>query len=532
MHFLNWSLARKAGQLVVGGFNGKEITGEVRKLVQHYHIGGVILFNRSIESPAQLRVLTGSLQELAKSGNEDWVPLLIAVDQEGGSNIHVKEGITLTPGNMAMGAAGDAEGVYRMARISGKELRALGINVNYAPDMDVNNNPMNPVIGIRSYGEDPHLVARLGAAAIRGYQESGIAATAKHFPGHGDTRTDSHLDLPVIPYSMERLEKLELIPFKAAIEAGVDLMMTAHIVFSELEPEGVPATLSNRVVTGLLREKLQYDGVITTDCLEMKAIHDNYGTAEGAVRAIEAGVDMVLVSHTFTEQVKAIEAIIQAVRTGRISEERINRSLGRILNMKKRRNMWNVEIDLEQANKTIELPESAAAVRELVGKSITMVKEGGVLPLNPEQSILVVRVKHQLHMGGDDPTVLPHTLVQELRSYCGNVTEIVVGSNPSDEEINTAMKVASQSDQVIVQTSNTLRFPSQGIMVRKLVENHERVVAVSVRNPYDLNAFPQVKTYIACYEDLPITLELLAEILIGNKKASGKLPVTLETGEH
>lgn len=525
MNISNWSLARKVGQLVVGGFGGKEITQEVRSLIQEYHAGGVILFSRSIGTLEQLSVLTSQLQELAVAGGGS--PLLIAIDQEGGNHIHVRDGMTLTPGNMALGAAGDEEGVYQAARISGQELRALGINVNYAPDVDVNNNPLNPVIGIRSFGEDPQLVGRLGAAAVRGFQDAGITATAKHFPGHGDTSTDSHLDLPTIPHSMERLKSLELVPFEYAIEAGVDMIMTAHIVFSELEPEGVPATLSRRVVTELLREQLQFAGVITTDCLEMKAIADRYGPAEGAVRALEAGVDLVLVSHTYAEQINVIRAILAAVETGRLTEERIELSVRRILAMKQRRRMGEPREAWTQTAGTIGLPASRAVVRELAERSVTLVKNEGMLPLDSSLPTLVVRVRHRLHMGEDDAAEPAVTLAAELGVRFSDVQEVVVGSAPNAEELDLVMEAAGKAGQIVVLTSNALYFPEQAELVVLLGSVPAALVAASMRNPYDLSAFPEVPAYLACYEDLPNTLQALAGILDGRQQAKGKLPVTL-----
>ncbi|MBW4080977.1 beta-N-acetylhexosaminidase [Paenibacillus sp. S150] len=525
MNISDWSLEKKVGQLVVGGFSGREITEEVRSLVQEHHAGGVILFSRSIGSLEQLSGLTTELQELAGAGGG--APLLIAIDQEGGQNIHVREGVTLTPGNMALGAAGDEEGVYQAARISGQELRALGINVNYAPDVDVNNNPLNPVIGIRSYGEDPQLVGRFGAAAVRGFQDEGITATAKHFPGHGDTSMDSHIDLPTIRHSMERLESLELVPFQRAIEAGVDMIMTAHIVFSELEPEGVPATLSHRVVTGLLRERLQFAGVITTDCLEMKAIADRYGPAEGAVRALEAGVDLVLVSHTYAEQVNVITAILEALKTGRLTEERIELSVRRILAMKERRRMGEPQGGWPQIAGSIGLPASRAVVRELAERSVTLVKDEGVLPLDPGLPTLVVRVRHRLHMGSDDTAEPAVTLASELAASFPDVQEVVVGAASDAEERSAVTARAGAAGQVVVLTSNALYFPEQAELVAQLGSLPAVLVAASMRSPYDLAAFPDVPAYLACYEDLPNTLRALAGILAGRTTARGRLPVTL-----
>jgi beta-N-acetylhexosaminidase len=239
---------------------------------------------------------------------------------------------------MVIGATGQASFARKAGRAIALQLKSSGINMDFAPVLDVNNNPLNIVIGVRSFGSDPYLVANMGVAFIKGMQKEGIASCAKHFPGHGDTAADSHLELPVVEHSRERLEKVEIYPFKEAIKAGVDSIMTAHIYVPALEPaDGVPATLSSNILTGLLRKELGFEGVIITDCMEMKAIADNFGTVEGAVMAIEAGADIVLISHTIGKQKAAIEETIKAVKKGRITEERISESVLRILKLKRKR---------------------------------------------------------------------------------------------------------------------------------------------------------------------------------------------------
>ncbi|KAF4325166.1 hypothetical protein G195_001310 [Phytophthora kernoviae 00238/432] len=223
------------------------------------------------------------------------LPLMISVDQEGGMVARIdKEGVTQVPGNMALGATGNPEYTLECAQILGHELKSIGIDMNLAPVLDVNNNILNPVIGVRSYGENAESVAAHGAAAIKGYQSRGVAATAKHFPGHGDTAVDSHLGMVTVPHERNRLEQVELLPFRRAIEAGVDAIMTAHVIFPAIEPEPIPATLSRKVLTGLLREEMGFEGIIITDCLEMHAISKPYGVAEAAIRAVEAGADLIL----------------------------------------------------------------------------------------------------------------------------------------------------------------------------------------------------------------------------------------------
>ena len=332
----NMSLAEKVGQLFQVGFHSKTIDKEIEDLIKNYHIGGVIYFSRNIENLEQTSILSKNLQELALN-NGAGIPLFISVDQEGGKVRRIKD-LTYFPANIEIGATGDKELSRKAAAVTGKELKELGINVNLAPVLDVNNNPSNPVIGSRSFGADPELVAEMGVAYIEGLQEQGVVATAKHFPGHGDTAVDSHFELPVINHDRERLDQIELYPFKKAIEAGVDSIMVAHIYFSDIEPvAGMPATLSKAVLNNLLREELNFEGVIITDDLEMGAITNFFGTAAAAVKTIEAGSDIVLISHSYDKQKKAIKAVIAAVKNGIISEKRIEESLKRIIKLKGKR---------------------------------------------------------------------------------------------------------------------------------------------------------------------------------------------------
>ncbi|MEC0154763.1 beta-N-acetylhexosaminidase, partial [Paenibacillus macerans] len=330
------TLEQKVGQLFICGFHGTTPDEHIRTLIRQYHIGGVVYFRRNIESAAQLAGLSRCLQAINREASQ--VPLFISIDQEGGMVARLDhEGMSRIPGNMALGAANDPKLAEQVAALAAREMALLGINFNFAPCVDVNNNPANPVIGVRSFGEDPQLVARHATAAIRGYRSQGVIATAKHFPGHGDTDADSHLGLAVVPHGKERLREVELVPFRRAIAAEVDAIMTAHVIFPAFEPDEIPATLSRRVLTELLREELGYRGLIVTDCLEMQAISRHFGVAEGAVRAIAAGADLILVSHTMTEQIAAIRQVCAAVRSGRLSEERIDAAAARILALKAER---------------------------------------------------------------------------------------------------------------------------------------------------------------------------------------------------
>ncbi|HIE04557.1 MAG TPA: beta-N-acetylhexosaminidase, partial [Candidatus Latescibacteria bacterium] len=305
------------GQMVWVGFHGTEPSEDVERLICDHRVGGVVLFSRNVRTPKQVRELTDSLRELAeRSGHE--LPLVVAVDQEGGGVSCLRDGFTRFPPPMAMGATGSLEVVRKAFGVIGRELRTVGVGVDFAPVLDVNTNPENPIIGTRSFGDDPELVAKLGEEAVRGLQDEGVVATAKHFPGHGDTSLDTHLALPRVGHSTERLRKVELLPFSKAVDAGVRAVMTTHIVFEALDPE-LPATVSPKVLTDLLRGEMGFDGVVVTDCLEMKAMERFW--PEVPLMALLAGADVVLISHTYELQVEALKLLGKAVEEGRLRIE-------------------------------------------------------------------------------------------------------------------------------------------------------------------------------------------------------------------
>jgi beta-N-acetylhexosaminidase len=315
-------LARAAARLVTVGFAGRELDGETSRLLE-LGVGGVVLFARNVEAPAQVLALTRELKRRAPE------PLLVAVDQEGGSVARLRTGFTRLPAFRALGDTRDPLLARELGRLVGTELAAVGIDWNFAPVLDVDTNPENPVIGARSLGRDPALVAELGSAFASGLGDAGVAACGKHFPGHGDTRQDSHLELPRLPHALERLENVELVPFARAVSAGIPSLMTAHIVFEALDCDR-PASMSTAVVRGLLRERMGYGGVVVTDDLEMKAVADHFAIEEVAVSALRAGVDVLLVCHTAELARRAVDAIVHAVKSGAISEEILKAATARV----------------------------------------------------------------------------------------------------------------------------------------------------------------------------------------------------------
>jgi beta-N-acetylhexosaminidase len=324
-------LRRHGGQLAIAGFAGQTIPSDLRALAREFDLGGVIFFARNIESPEQVAELSREARELARE-----LPLWVSVDQEGGRVARLKAPFTRWPPMHTLGRSGDDVLAERFARALAAELRAVGISMDYTPVLDVHTNPKNPVIGDRSLAERADDVARLGSVIIRTLQAEGIAASGKHFPGHGDTSVDSHLDLPLIEHSPDRLEAVELVPFKAAIAADVASIMTAHILIPALDPER-PATLSPHMVDGLLKKRLGYQGLVLSDDLEMKAISGRYGMAEATVMAIAAGCDAVLMcGEDQAAQAVALEAVIHAAEDGTITLQRVEDALARHRRVKER----------------------------------------------------------------------------------------------------------------------------------------------------------------------------------------------------
>jgi len=548
----NWSLKAKIGQLVMCGFEGSEPTEGILELIREYALGGIIYFRRNVGTAEQTARLSARLREAA--GRVTDVPLWIAVDQEGGMVARIDRGVTVMPGNMALGAAREPSFAYRTAHASGADLLRMGINMNLAPCLDVNCNPANPVIGVRSYGERPELVGELGAAAIRGFQEAGVAACAKHFPGHGDTEADSHRELPIVPHGRERLAAVELAPFRRAIAEGVDAIMTAHVLFPAYDDSGVPATISERILGGLLRRELGYDGVIVTDCLEMNAISETVGIGRGAVMAVKAGADVVLVSHRLDRQREALEALIAAVESGELDEARIDESVRRIVSMKARRRVGAATIAAGGAaaatapagegtdggaavsgdaaalgDAAVGSLEADAVAREAYAGSVTLVKQDdGALPL--KRDVPTLAIWPEVRLGTEVDEVIDHslTLAGAVGRYVKDVEELVIGIEPTDDEIAAVLAAAAGRPQIIAGTYNASFSPGQIALVRALMARGDcTVIAVSLRNPYDLLAFPDVHAYASCYENRPLALEALAAVLAGEAPARGKLPVSL-----
>jgi beta-N-acetylhexosaminidase len=514
------------GQVIAAGFPDTSASDEIKDLIQHHHVGNIILFSRNIRDTQQLRVLTQQLQDLARQAGQRY-PLLIMLDQENGMVRRIRQNATVFPGNMVLGAIGSEETAYQVAQATGKELKALGISMNLAPVVDVNNNPANPVIGVRSFGEDPQLVARLGAAAVRGYQEAGIITSIKHFPGHGDTATDSHLALPVIPHNLERLERIELVPFRKAIEAGATSVMTAHIRLPQLMPESAQAaTTSPEIIQGLLRTHLGYDGMVISDCLEMDAIGHTIGTEQGAVQTLRAGVDMALISHHHTRQRGAIAAIKAALQDGSLSQARLAQAAERVLSLKRRFLSWEQSLPDDQI---IGCAAHQQLSEQAYNSAITLVRDqANLIPLRltSGQRLLAVLLQPSTHSRVIDQQQSQEALAASLRTHHDTVETMTLA--PSTPGAHDRLRVAMRDAAItLLVTVNANLDPWQGELVRQALATGQPIIGVASYNPYDLLAYPQLATYLATYESTPPAFAALARVLFGTIQARGRLPVSV-----
>ncbi|WP_350255136.1 glycoside hydrolase family 3 protein [Bacillus halotolerans] len=562
--FRNW---KKEGESSPQAFT--KMNEEVAGLIKKYQFGGVILFAENVKTTEQTVRLTDAYQKASPK-----IPLLLSIDQEGGIVTRLGEG-TNFPGNMALGATRSRINAYQTGSMIGKELSVLGLNTDFSPVLDINNNPDNPVIGVRSFSSDRELTARLGLYSMKGLQRQNIASALKHFPGHGDTDVDSHYRLPLVSHNQKRLREVELYPFQKAIDAGADMVMTAHVQFpafdettykSKLDGSDimVPATLSKKVMTGLLREEMGFGGVIVTDALNMKAIADHFGQEEAVVMAIKAGVDIALMPVSVTslkdEQKLAsvINSLKEAVKNGDIPLQQINKSVERIISLKIKRGIYpaqhdsNIDKKVKKALKTVGSKHHAKTEQKIAEKAVTVLKnDQHTLPFKPKKgSRILIAAPYEEQTASIEKTI--HDLMQRKKIKSVSLTKINFAEKVFNAEYEKQVKEADyiitgsyvvKNDPVVndgviddtVTDSSKWATAFPRAVMNAALQHKKQFVLMSLRNPYDAANFEEARALIAVYgfkgyangRYLQPNIPAGVKVIFGQSKPKGTLPVDI-----
>ncbi len=533
------TVREKVGQLmmpwVLGDYapSGSASHERIVRMIEEDKVGGVIM---SVGMPTDVAVKLNDLQEHAD------LPLLVAADLETGAGFRMS-GAVHTPGNinlggatnfptlMAVGATGSPRLAYQMGRVTALEARAVGIHVPFAPVLDVNNNPDNPIINVRAFGEDPEEVSRMGAAFVAGIQDNGAIATGKHFPGHGDTDVDSHIALPVIRHDRIRMDSVELRPFKAAIDAGMGAIMTAHISVPGLNGGGTePATLSPSVLTDLLRDDLSFDGIIFTDAMDMSAIARGRTSAEAAVLAIEAGADVILMPASVPG---AIDGIVAAVEGGRIPESRIDESVRRILRTKASLGLDTLRsVRVEGLKDVVGVPDHTQLAEQVAERSITVLKnDRNLLPLAGTRSARVMSVTYRR----SNDLLAGRTFNAQLRSVYPRLSTFELDRDSSDDRYEDLWRRVSDHALVVVSTyvtavsyQGSVAVPEElSAFIQRLGEAGVPHVVVSFGNPYLIRDFPSAQSYVLAWSGSEVSQRAAGRALFGAFEISGRVPTRI-----
>jgi beta-N-acetylhexosaminidase len=515
------TLTQAVGQVIMA-YVAKD-PSETLRLVQQGKLGSVLLAPRELKSPSYALQATNHLQAVAP------IPLIFAADFEAGAGQLVQRGATFLPTNMAVGATGSPACARTCGEITALEARAMGIHMPLAPVLDVNTAPTNPIINTRSYGEDPELVSRLGAAFITACREHGALCTAKHFPGHGDTQEDSHRVRPTVSHDRARLDRVELAPFREAIAAGVDAIMTSHICYPALEPDpDRPATISRAIVTDLLRGELGFEGIVITDAMAMKAIADHGDPAEAAVQAVVAGADMVIAA----DGAATFEALKSAVQSGTIPRERLREALVRVLSAKERLGLHEGAIVDKAGLDGVGTKDFELLAREVAEAAVTVVRKGP-LPIDRAGNPTVAVIAARPPAAAQDRTA---RLVSEMRKRVEGARDVVVDARPTAAQAQQASQAAREADvvvfgcfpQVAAYADWSTGLPQEQVaLIRALGAAGKPLVVVSFGSPYVAQHFPDVPGYVCVYGDGPVCVDAAVEVLFGETGPSGRLPVTI-----
>ncbi len=509
------SLREKIGQLLLYRLPWMtELTPELAQFLLDCHAGGVVLFGYNIPNLASVTRFNQDLQALARQHGRP--PFIISVDEEGGqvSRIPADGQNLIAPSPMALARIGTAA-VRDCATHTARLLGSLGFNLNYTPVLDINNNPLNPVIGTRSFGETPEVVSEMGLAAIEAYLQAGFSPCAKHFPGHGDTNVDSHYGLPVVNKSLSELRQFEWLPFLRAIEGGLPAIMSAHIVYPQLDPSGLPATLSRVFLTDILRHELKFEGLIITDALDMRAISDRYGLPQATIMALEAGADVIMALSDTEDWMGAqratFEGVVAAVEAGQLTESAIDEKLTRL-------DKWRTRF-AEPPRQFSPTSQDEALIASYARQSLQVVKDNdGLLPLEKLGTNRPLLIDFTLKMAspveeGRQPGPL---LDRELQRGLPTLKRLEIGANPTEAEGLLVLEQAAQSDLILLVSRNAIHFEQQAVLIQTLIAEfgpHTPLVAIAAREPYDLALIEAASTVIVTYGDPPATIRALASLL-------------------
>lgn len=475
--------------------------------------------------------MTLALQQEAKNAGHEH-PLFIGIDQENGLVTRISPPVAVQlPGPMALGATNSTEFAYEVGKATGETLDFFGINMNYAPVCDVNSEPLNPVIGVRSFGDDPEAVGRLASATAKGLRESNIIPTVKHFPGHGDTTVDSHFGLPIIKKGRDDLERCELVPFRRVAVEGIEAVMTAHIALPMIGADNIPATLSVEAMK-ILRQDMKYQGMVITDCLEMDGIRATYGTERGSVLALKAGCDSVMVSHKYSVQVASIVTVCEAIETGEIPYERLEEAFGRVTQLKKRFLSWEAALNPKGPEQSVVLNEKNAALsKKIYSHSTTVVRnKKGLLPLSKFAKVVLLSPGESTPAGGavyngEVPTRTSYTpagFIDLLRVHNNTTVNLFYSSAGLSTH---GWETVEKADAVIFATRNALESPYQKTLGLELAKRKQNLIVVATSSPYDfLEDADSIETYIATYEPTPEAFAAAADVIFGTIPGKGQLP--------
>lgn len=513
------TIEEKVGQLFTVFFNGSAYSEALDRTIRELHIGGIIIFSHNIGSLEDVSTMVNAAQGTATNNGAN-IPLIVAVDHEGESVNRFGNRLTQFPSNMAIAATGSHENAKVAARAMAEELKVLGINMNLAPVMDVNSNPDNPIIGKRSFGSNPNIVARFGTTMIEEFQTNDIITAAKHFPGHGDTCIDSHIALPIVTHDQSHLDNIDFLPFRRAIDADVDAIMTAHMIFPAIDPDfDLPATLSKKVLTDLLRDELGFKRLIVTDSLGMGAVKQEFGITSASAMAFQAGADMLLFGNdpgqTPEEQYPSYRNMLALVRNGAISHERLDASVQRILMVKAKRGILDWQpVPPSKIKSTILIPAHLSIAKQIAEQSVTLLKNGHrLLPLKKDQKILLVYPYYESEL----------ELI--FCEYGRRINAMPVSVDPSTQEIAKVLELGMEADVTVVATDTARNHPGQVELVKSL--QNLPVVVITLQSPYDLLKFPDISTCITIYGDTSVSIRAAAKVAFGQLRPSGKLPIEL-----